>query len=375
MSRDQIHAVLMPKWGLAMHEGTIADWHVGEGDEIAEGAPLCDIETNKIANEFEAPCGGRVVRLLKAVNDMASVGEVIAVIAQGDALEADIDALIAEHAAAAREAEDEAAGGPRQVETRAGPIACLEAGPEDASATVLLLHGFGGDHGNWDLLMGALPDDLRIVAPDLPGHGGSTREVGDGSAKAMARAVSALMDALPLERVHLVAHSFGATVAAAVAAGAPERIASLCVIAPPALGARVNRDYVEGFVAARRKKDMRPVMEMLFSDPEMVSRSMVNETIAQYREPEARAAITAIGKALLAAPRSDMGRDLKALSGLGGLVIWGDADRVVPMPDGLADAAGDRLVVIAGAGHMPHAEKPEEVARHIAGQIASRSRP
>lgn len=369
MSRDHIHAVLMPKWGLAMHEGTIADWHIGEGDEIEEGAPLCDIETNKIANEFEAPYGGRVVRLLKAVNDMASVGEVIAVIAQGEASEADIDALVAEHAASNQEDDDEAAGGPREIETRAGPIACLEAGPEDASATVFLLHGFGGDHGNWDLLMGTLPDNLRFVVPDLPGHGGSTREVGDGSAKAMAKAVNALMDALSLEKVHVVAHSFGANVAAAVAAGAPKRIASLCVIAPPALGASVNRDYVEGFIAARRKKDMRPVMEMLFSDPEMVSRSMVNETIAQYREPEAREAITTIGNALLDMPRTDMESNLKALSGLDALILWGDADAVVTMPAGLAEAAGDRLVVIEGAGHMPHAEKPEEVATLVARQI------
>lgn len=365
MSRDNIHAILMPKWGLAMHEGTISDWHAKEGDEIAEGAPLCDIETNKIANEFEAPVGGRLVRVLKPSNSMASVGEVIAVIAAGEVVDNDIEAVIAEHAIADQAGTESEADRLVEVETRFGKMAYVETGPADASNVVLLLHGFGGDHANWDLLMGALPDDLRIIAPDLPGHGKSTREVGDGTAKTMAKAVIALIDTLALGEVHVIAHSFGANVAAAVAASVPKKVASLCVIAPPALGAKVNPTYVEGFVAARRKKDMRPVMEMLFSDRDLVSRSMVNETIAQYRDEDARAAIAEVGNALLAAPSTDLTRDLAFLTGMRSKIIWGDRDAVVSLPEGLAEAAGDRLVVIEGVGHMPHAENPEAVANQV----------
>src|SRR5262249_47339545 len=45
MSEDAIHLVTMPKWGLAMQEGTLLDWHVLEGGTVAAGEPLCDIET------------------------------------------------------------------------------------------------------------------------------------------------------------------------------------------------------------------------------------------------------------------------------------------------------------------------------------------
>ena len=51
---EQITAILMPKWGLSMKEGTLAAWHVEEGAEIAPGDEIMDVETDKIANVVEA---------------------------------------------------------------------------------------------------------------------------------------------------------------------------------------------------------------------------------------------------------------------------------------------------------------------------------
>ena len=51
-------AVAMPKWGLEMTEGTVVKIHVAEGDTVAKGQAIMDIETEKIANEFEAEAGG-----------------------------------------------------------------------------------------------------------------------------------------------------------------------------------------------------------------------------------------------------------------------------------------------------------------------------
>ena len=54
----------MPKWGIEMSEGTVAEWMVAENRPFAKGTVLTLIETDKITNEVEAEAGGRFVRLV-----------------------------------------------------------------------------------------------------------------------------------------------------------------------------------------------------------------------------------------------------------------------------------------------------------------------
>ena len=53
-----IQPIVMPKWGLAMQEGTLAKWSAEEGEPVAVGQEIMDIETSKIANVFESPVEG-----------------------------------------------------------------------------------------------------------------------------------------------------------------------------------------------------------------------------------------------------------------------------------------------------------------------------
>ena len=66
-----LKAFTMPKWGIEMAEGTIAEWGVAEGEAFAKGAVLALIETDKITNEIEAEADGRFVRLLASAGDQA----------------------------------------------------------------------------------------------------------------------------------------------------------------------------------------------------------------------------------------------------------------------------------------------------------------
>lgn len=373
MSNQSPIAILMPKWGLAMHEGAIVDWHVAEGEQVSTGMTICDIETNKITNEFESPADGTVLRLVKQTGEMIDVGAVIAVVGETGTDDNVIDALIAEHESAGEEgAGEDGDNGPATVETDAGEIAYRASGDETGAETILLLHGFGGDHGNWGMLQSALPQQFRVIAMDLPGHGGSTRNVGNGTPRDLAKAVLSFARALDLRAVHLVAHSFGANVAAATLAQDSQLAKTLTVIAPPAFGAVPNSDYVEGFVGAQRKKDMRPVMEMLFSDPDMVSRTMVNEAIAAYRDDEARSALETVGAALLKMKPSNPDQDAVFLAEKNANIVWGDADAIVPLPDRARELAGDRFEIIEGAGHMPHVEYPDRVAALIEAIVAGK---
>jgi pyruvate dehydrogenase E2 component (dihydrolipoamide acetyltransferase) len=88
-----IKAIIMPKWGLEMVEGTLAKWHVAEGTAVNEGQPIMDVETEKIANEVEADVGG-VLRRVADEGQVIPVGGLLGVIAANDASEADVQNFI-----------------------------------------------------------------------------------------------------------------------------------------------------------------------------------------------------------------------------------------------------------------------------------------
>jgi pyruvate dehydrogenase E2 component (dihydrolipoamide acetyltransferase) len=86
----------MPKWGIEMAEGTIAEWGVEEGQPFTRGTVLALVETDKITNEIEAEADGRFVRLIAGAGETHPVGALLAVLSDGgEASEAEIAAVIA----------------------------------------------------------------------------------------------------------------------------------------------------------------------------------------------------------------------------------------------------------------------------------------
>ncbi len=72
--------VIMPKLGLTMDEGRLIAWHKQEGDRVAEGDVLFEVETDKAAMEVPATTTGFVRRLLAKPDEMIPVAQVVAVI-------------------------------------------------------------------------------------------------------------------------------------------------------------------------------------------------------------------------------------------------------------------------------------------------------
>jgi pyruvate dehydrogenase E2 component (dihydrolipoamide acetyltransferase) len=92
----RLKAFTMPKWGIEMSEGTIAEWMVAENQPFAKGTVLTLIETDKITNEVEAEADGRFVRLIAEAGQTYPVGALLAVLSDGgEADPAEIDALVA----------------------------------------------------------------------------------------------------------------------------------------------------------------------------------------------------------------------------------------------------------------------------------------
>ena len=94
---SRIRAFTMPKWGIEMTEGTIAQWMVNTGDRFKRGDILCLIETAKITNEVEAEYDATVRRIIVAAgSDAEPVGALLAVFDEGAHSDAEIDAFVAE---------------------------------------------------------------------------------------------------------------------------------------------------------------------------------------------------------------------------------------------------------------------------------------
>ena len=76
--------VVMPRWGMEMQDGTIARWLKQDGDRVAEGEVLAEVETDKVTAELKAPVSGTLAEISAAQGDTVDVGGTVAVIRTGE---------------------------------------------------------------------------------------------------------------------------------------------------------------------------------------------------------------------------------------------------------------------------------------------------
>ncbi len=209
-----------------------------------------------------------------------------------------------------------------------------------------------------------------MISLDLPGHGES-EDTGGATAEALAETVLGLMDALAIEGAHLVAHSMGGAVALAVAARQPQRLRSLTLIASTGLGPEIDAAYIAGFVAAKRRRDLREVVAKLFADKSLVSDRMLEEIIRMKRIDGVEAALARMAAAHFpgGAQVATGHRETLARLKIPYQIIWGGEDTIIPS----AHAAGlANVSILPGAGHMPHMEQWAQVNRLIEDFVRDR---
>lgn len=376
MSDSPITPIVMPKWGLSMSEGRVVEWTVEEGTDLKIGDEILDVETDKIAGSVEATDVGHLRRIVAQADTVYPVGGLLAVLADASVPDADIDRYIEEFNASftpvTADAEDAGpayqfieAGGRRLRYTRQG----------ESGQTVLLIHGFGGDLDNWLFNIQALAEKHTVYALDLPGHGQSDKTLDDPSLAGLAAGVLAFMDTVGIERAHLVGHSLGGAIALQLARDMPERVQSLALIGSAGLGAersaaRINRGYIDGFVAANSRRELKPHAQQLFADPKLVTRQLLEDLLKFKRLDGVDQALRSLADGLFDGDRQ------RSLPGEGFdpagkplLVIWGKEDKIIPASHAEQAPAGATVEIIDGAGHMVQMEAANRVNALLLGHL------
>ena len=250
-----------------------------------------------------------------------------------------------------------------------GPAAYLSLGRGGVPA--LLLHGFAGDSLTWQYNLSPLASRRRVLAVDLPGHGGSTLDVGDGRVGAFAPWLLRLLDALEIPRVHAVGHSMGGWVALELARHAPERVASLSLVAGAGLGPDFDLGFLRRVTALASTAEGKACADRLFAQPSPLADRIGAVLHAQAADPARRAALERIvaGSFAMAAERWRP-VDWEAVRQPVQL-LWGREDRIIPLParDRLPPAAP--LHVFDNTGHLPHSEAATPVTTILRDFLAS----
>lgn len=371
-TRAVITPIVMPKWGLSMREGTVMAWLVEEGADISVGAPILEVETDKIANAVEAPDPGILRRKVAQDGETLPVKALLGVMAGAGVSDADIDAYVAAYVTPVESEGEEAQAAPAYQFAEVDGLRIRYAGRGTATGVpVLFLHGFGGDLDNWLFNLDAVSEKAQVIALDLPGHGQSTVRLPGAGIGALAGFVARFMEVLGIERAHLVGHSMGAAIAAQLALDDPQRVASVALIAAAGLGPEIDAGYTEDFVAASSRRELKRVLEQLFANPELVSRQMVDDVLKYKRLDGVTELLRALGRALFSGGQQAEQPGLRlGQAGKPVLVIWGREDRIIPAHHAGAAPPGATVEVLDGAGHLVQMERANDVNRLLKQHVA-----
>lgn len=247
---------------------------------------------------------------------------------------------------------------------------------------LIALHGFGGNTYTWHAIRNELSAGHTVYAFDLKGFGQSPKpRDGKYAVDDQSRLVLDYIARHALRDVTLVGHSFGGGVALATAVELEERqpgVLSKLVL----LDAASYKQSVPWYIGALRvpiigalsqhmvtsRKQVKIALEDAYYDDNLITKEQVEAYVAPLLQPGGKYALRETAKQIVP-------KDVDAFSSryphisVPTLILWGEADRVVPLANGIRLSQAiphATLVTIPKCGHIPHEEMPDAVRQPLA---------
>lgn len=233
---------------------------------------------------------------------------------------------------------------------------------------IIMLHGFGGSKNDWLQFAKYFTPNYRVILPDLPGFGDSTKLKDDElGIMFQVEKVHEFAEALKLTKIHLVGHSMGGNIAGNFAGTYPDIVRSLTLID----AARVITPEKSEFDLLMEKginpymmkdvKDFDRFMEFLCYKPpripSLMKRYLAKQIMSTYKLYE-KSFDKEWEKSIF--PENRIRKILAPT-----LIIWGDSDKNLHVSAAYIfqkNIEGSRVVIINECGHIPFMEKTEETA-------------
>jgi pimeloyl-ACP methyl ester carboxylesterase len=279
-----------------------------------------------------------------------------------------------------------------------GHVHYVDFGGADDGPTVVLVHGLGGSHLNWDLFAPLLTGRARVLALDLPGFGRSEPGGRRTSVHDNVRVLDRFLAEVAGVPVVLVGNSMGGMISILETAASPQKVSGLVLLDAAVPGPRRALDPLvavmfalysipllgERFMALRRRRStplrqVRDVLRLCGIDPDDLPAEMIDRSVALI---EGREDVPGMDKAFIAAARSlvlllaDPRRYRQAMASITApvLMVQGDEDRLVPVAAARDTSRRNpawRYLELRGVGHVPQLQVPEELAKEVLSWLDS----
>ena len=273
-----------------------------------------------------------------------------------------------------------------------GSVHYVDFGGREDGPTVVLVHGLGGSHMNWDLFAPLITGHARVLALDLPGFGRSEPTGRRTAVHDNVEVLDRFLTEVAGTPVVLIGNSMGGMISILETARSPEKVTGLVLLDAAVPGPRRALDPLvalmfalysipllgERVMALRRKRStperqVRDVLRLCGVDPEALPAGMLDRSVALI---EGREDVPGMDKAFISAARSlvlllaDPRRYRQAMASIQVpvLMVQGDEDRLVPVAAARDTAHRNptwRYLELPGVGHVPQLQVPDRLAGEV----------